>query len=217
MRVLKPGGKAVLTTDVKGGDNTANGSKDRRDDEPFSWRQLHSLLAPYAQMIEGGLDQIKIVAGLQDDTIEHFWISHQGPTSTWQGNRGYVVLGIVLVKSRSDLVTKRSPAVGSDTEGPAIPRGPHSQRGYADTSDVLLKSQIRKTIEFQHALEQKEKVIQELHAEAERRREALEEIDRTLKRERAEWAKERKALSGTPLSFWKAFRHRLSKCPETQE
>ena len=56
-------------------------------------------------------------------------------------------------------------------------------------SDVLVRSLLHRSIVFERALEEKEQVIQELHAEAERRREALEEIDRTLQRERAEWAK----------------------------
>ena len=68
-------------------------------------------------------------------------------------------------------------------------------------SDVLVRSLLHRSIVFERALEEKEKVIQEVHAEAERRREALEEIDRTLQRDRAEWAKERQALSRKPLSF----------------
>jgi len=64
-------------------------------------------------------------------------------------------------------------------------------------------------------LAEKEKVIQELHAEAERRREALEETDRVLRQERAEWAKERHASSGHRRSYWKAFRRWLSNRLET--
>lgn len=64
-----------------------------------------------------------------------------------------------------------------------------------DTSDWLLKSQIQRTIELECELEQKEKVIRELHTEAERRREKLEELDRAIQQERARWAHEQQALS----------------------
>lgn len=56
-----------------------------------------------------------------------------------------------------------------------------------------LQLYIQRISHLERALEEKEKVIQDLHAEAERRREALEEIDRTLRRERAERAKEPEA------------------------
>lgn len=63
----------------------------------------------------------------------------------------------------------------------------------AASQSSLMQSHIQRTIDLERALTEKEQVIQELHAEAERRREALEEIDQALRRERAERAKESEA------------------------
>ena len=62
-------------------------------------------------------------------------------------------------------------------------------------SVALLKSQIRRTIELERALAEKEQVIRGLHSEAELRRARLEELERTLMDVRAAWGKEREALS----------------------
>jgi hypothetical protein len=69
------------------------------------------------------------------------------------------------------------------TEHEAVPQSP------------LLPSHIQRTIELERTLEEKEKAILALYAEAELRREKLDEIDRALQHERAEWAKERQVLS----------------------
>ena len=186
MRVLDTGGKAILTTDVRGGDHDPLNYKDRRYGEPFYLRILDSLLAPYAQMLEGGLDQLKILSGLQDDVIESFWSSHGGPESTWQGNRGYVALGIVLSKPSTghckSLVRDRS--AGKSRE--------------PDEEDYLLKSQIRRSIELERALEEKERLIREL--------------DRALKEKRAGWVLQK------PLQFLRnVWHHRANKRRDAKE
>lgn|GEM_PF-6539326 len=100
--------------------------------------------------------------------------------------------------SRYGYVRNKECSSGVDSEGGGLAdvKTPHNQSGESDAIEILLKSQIQRTIELERALEEKESVIRELHAEAELRREKLEEIDRALQRERAEWAKERQASSG---------------------
>jgi chromosome segregation ATPase len=94
----------------------------------------------------------------------------------------------------------------------------------SDAADAMLKSQIHRTIGLKRVLEEKQKVIRELHSEAELRRKKLEEVvadreswearyqevaaeaelrkaklealDRTLTQAREEWARERQELRG---------------------
>jgi len=62
-------------------------------------------------------------------------------------------------------------------------------------SDMLVRSLIQRSIVLERAMDVKERVIRELHTEAERRREKLEELDRAIQQERARWAHEQQALS----------------------
>jgi len=195
VRVLKPGGKAILTTDVREGDSGPANYRDRRYDEPFQLRTLESLLGPYAGMLQGGLQQLGLLNGLQHEAIERFWISHWSQGSSWQGDRGYVALGIVL--SKPELAESSGGSQDAASEGETAPDAEEVsiQSRLLESGDLLLKSQIKRTIELGRALERKEKVIRDLHAEAERRREKLEELDRAFRQAKAEWARTHEALS----------------------
>lgn len=175
VRVLKPTGKALLTVDVKEGNAHPAGDGERRHDEPFSWRSLHRLLAPHAQLLQGGLDRFKTLKEeLRHDTVERFWASHWSPESTWRGNRGYVALGIVLSNTRVDGQTGRPLAARSQSDGPGNEARPHGKRNDADRTAILLKSQIRRSIELERALAEKEQVIRELDQALQRERTTID-------------------------------------------
>ena len=103
-------------------------------------------------------------------------------------------MGIVLSKTAPADCAQRAADAHSRSGKPVEGEERHLESRRSDAGDVMLKSQIRRTIELKRALEEKEKVIRELHSEAELRREKLEELDRTLTQARAAWGKERHAL-----------------------
>ncbi|MDD5559121.1 class I SAM-dependent methyltransferase [Candidatus Methylomirabilis sp.] len=161
VRVLKPGGTVILTTYVGASDDRLANLKDRKYDEPFHWRTLDGLLAPYVEMLEGGLDSLKILSGLQGGDIERFWTAHRDVGSSWQGIRGYVAMGIVLSKTAQADCAQRAADVHSRSGKSVEGEDRHLESWRSDAADAMLKSQIHRTIELKRALEEKEAVIQE--------------------------------------------------------
>ena len=161
VRVLKPGGKVILTTYIGASDDRPANLKDRKYDEPFHWRTLEGLLAPYVEMLEGGLDGLKILSGLRDGDIERFWTAHRDVGSSWQGIRPYIAMGIVLSKTAPADCAQRAADAHSRSGKPVEGEDRHLESRRSDAADAMLKSQIHRTIEFKRALEEKEAVIQE--------------------------------------------------------
>jgi SAM-dependent methyltransferase len=161
VRVLRPGGKAIVTTDVACGDNDRADRRDRKYDEAFRVEDLVGLLAPYAGMIGGSLDGLKVLRELRDEDIGGFWRAHWHPGASWQGNRGYVALGFVLSKTGPPESEERPVAAKTRGRGPTHVPGGSPDHGTSEIGDLLVRSQIRRILELHGALEEKEEVIQE--------------------------------------------------------